>query len=976
MITCFCIFTILGIYSFINLPFSLYPSAKSRKLYININSISNNPEEVESKTTRLIVDELNSFKGINKITSYSSPYHASIMLELSHNSDIKNSTLLIREHLSLLKESLPQDTRVTLDNWVPEEFKSQALMGIAVYGDIESSEFTSFFNNDLKTKLSGIAGISSVKVLGKADKKLDLSVKKEYLNLFNSADIIRKIQLYSNSYSYTGAKWHGEEHLLTIPQPLKSIEDIQHIPIEITGSIRELAEVVNVSKIDDYGYSYYRFNSKPMLYIEIQKEPDANTVSLSKKIKKVMETIQYPDNVNYKIIDNEAKIINAELKQLYKRAILCITIIIFVLMFFLKSIRSTIFVITSIFLSLLGTFSLMKLFGVELNIISLTGITFGFGIIVDNAIVVYESILSNKQSGKDLVIVVSTAINSVSLPLIACTVTTTIVFLPFLYLMEEVKSYYLPFVFSVVFALTSSLLVSFSFLPLVSRLISGNITKTQVVKNNSFRKIMLFLIKHRWYWYLFTLLIFVTAVLLFIYKVPHKAFNEAEINKVGIVSIATAVGSPIELIDMYSSEIEKYLAENSFADYYTTIDRNNATIKIMFADDVIESKASQLVAGTLSSALNLGGADIRVNGYGVFGSKVIQRTFSSNNIKISCNNYGELIKYAKNIAKQMKEQSRFVNNITFDSKIMQVSKNKEYTFKVKKEFPSINNQLLQQKIVTATSEVKSRVSFDGEDYLVEVNGDSLVTNPDYIYLEGDNSKQLVNISNLGELKLTQAPDIITREGNLYQLFLHYHFSGPPSRLRKFKKDIQENIIIPDGFKLVYDYNTKQKDDTSKQLLLALIAAFFLVYLAMSALFESVKLPFIIMITVPLAFIGISFLFYTTNTVYDNSAQIGSILLIGMAINSSIITLFQIDKLNKKGIPLLNATLQGVESRIRPIMMTTITTIGGLIPLIIKSESSSDFWRTLSLATIGGLLISTFFVIFLLPIIYFSFNKKR
>jgi len=969
MTTVLAALTIVGVFALFRLPFSLYPEKRNPRVTVNLTTTLASPEACEQTVTSKVEEEIGKLPGVTSIQSHSHAGYASVQVEFSPRTNMKLAHLLLREHLSLLRRQLPELTGYSVVNWVPDEFTNENFMRLALYGSVSPQALSEYYREVLQPAISAVNGVGDVQAGGDVSPVLRITLLPRYRGQVSAEDLADAIRATGRDYSLTGVPWEGQAAQLRLQGRLNSVRQLQDLPVLHGGAGYRLADLASIEQTVEEPAQHYRYNGLPMIDVVLQKNSDANAVRLARRVQAAVNRLELPEGVRLKVLENEAESITTELNKLYVRSGFCLLLILMVLLFFLRDARSSVFVLGSIFFSLTAAFALMYVTRVGLNIMSLAGLTFGFGIMVDNSIVVHEAILANRGRGLKLADAVRAMGREVALPLVACTVTTLVVFLPFLYIKGDTRDYYLPFVYAVVFSLSASLLVSFGFLPLVSRYVRRF---PQFRSPRLLERVLRFLIRRRWVWLGVTLLMLGGSVWLFITRVPHRMFERSEPDRIARVRIITAPGARAGLADAYVRKLEEPLL-NEDVEFLTSVTQGNASISVTFPEDTDEYEARGVVGRLMGLSSSLGGAGIFVSGFGEFAGKGIGGAAGGHTIRITGYDYQGLLHLAAELQKQMERLSHSVQNVTFDADDWGRDDVSQYTLAPTGPYAMRPGEVAAG-VIAATQPARFTQNIGGEETNVAVYADTLFPSLEYTAV-ALNDSAAVPLTSLGQLTQEHAREYVSRIDKQYELFVHYSFNGAIKRQNKMIRLLKESFVPPAGYKVEFDYADYYRSDDRKPLVLALLAALALVYLSIAALFESFKLPAIIFLSVPLAFIGVSVLFWLTGMAFAGTALVGLILLVGIAVNDSIMTLHHVEYLRNGGAEVTDAIVRGVSERVRPVMMTTLTTIGGLAPMLVRTRTDESFWQVLALTTIGGLAAGTFFVLFFLPVAYYLMRGR-
>jgi HAE1 family hydrophobic/amphiphilic exporter-1 len=988
------IIVILSVLSLTKIPISLVPNLDYPKLSVIAYWPDASPEEVESHITSPIESFGSMINGVSKISSSSYPQQSVVNFEFERNTDLEYAKFELNEKLQLLQDKLPTNVHPHIQEYVPQEFSETDFLTYGISGKYQTEELNDFIEKYLKFQILSVEGVADCTVDGKREKEIIINLKNNRQDLVSIGNILNLIRNFDSKNAISGFKQNGKSIIIKVKSKFKKIDELNDLNLRLNnGNLCKLGEIASIKEQYQPAYQLLRSNGNPLLLLKIEKKNNANSLKLAKKIKKIIASQKniLPKELKITKIDDESEKINSDLQVLYQRGIFALLIIFIVLILFLRHIQSAFVVLLSILFSTSLTFIFLYLTGVGLNMLSLAGITLGLGMIVDNSIVIYENIFRHQTKFEKGIESIKRSVREISLPIISSTLTTIIVFVPFLYMQGDLKIFYLPFVYATVFSLLSSLFVSFTFIPLISyRYLNFTIPQpTEKIPNKSyFEKIQLFFLRFRWIWLSIIMIFLGYSIWLFVNKVDKGfswVFPKDDYLK---IYISLPVGSNIDQADYIAKKFEKKTVPNKqIKSVRTTIRSTFAYLKLEFDEKTKKTSIPLLIREELKAyAVNFGNSDISIQGFGPsFGGGGI--SISNFSLELLGYNYQKLKEITHQLSGYMKKISRRVTDIE-ENATSWWKKEKLFQYEIVFDRKKLAENHFE--IYTVMSEIYSVINNSQNQIQVHINEEEM---PMLIMNKAKDEKTTVNeLLNLviinGENKSIKLKDVakiskkeilpeINKKNEQFTRRINFDFRGSKRKGDKFIKFVKNNFPLPIGYRFAKDENYFGNDKSNnKQLLYLIIAAIILVYMSLCALYESFKYPLIIIFAIPLAFTGVSWIFYFTGDTFDSNARLGIILLSGIVVNNAIILIDHINHLVKQLPDLKTAIVQAIKDRVRPILMTTLTTTLGLLPMLLQSNSSQNkFWYLLSLSTIGGLITSTFFVIFFIPTIYYIMTRK-
>jgi HAE1 family hydrophobic/amphiphilic exporter-1 len=993
----FVIIAITSVLVLTELPISYFPNMEFPRLNVNTFWSGAAPEEVEKYITALVEEVGSTVQGVTEVNSSSQTGISSVQFYFHRDIDLEFARFELNERLHLLRDKLPAQVQPQIQAYIPRQFEQTSFLEYGISGPYETWELKELVEKSFLFRLSSLTGISDVSVSGAQEREVIIELKDSKLNQVDYQNVRKVLLTFGNRNSINDLSDKNRTMSIILDDSFQTLSEIGKLEIvRATGDRIRLEEVADIR----YGVSearlLRRYNSEPQVVLTISKENIANAIHLSAKAKKIIAEQEklLPENVTMINLNDEAENITKDLKVLYHRGIYSLLIIFIVLIIFLRHLKSTLLVVASIFLSISLTFLFMYVLKIGLNLLSLAGLALGFGMIVDNSIVIYENIFRNQSRGLSRKDAAITGAKEVALPIVASTFTTMIVFAPFLFLQGDFKIMYLPFVNALTLSLFSSLLISFTFIPFASTHILANFSDKTIAKEefyfnpnlNFFQKILQFLLRFRWIWLILIALFLGYSIWIFVEKVDRGYVWSFPKDDYLIVRIVLPTGSNVEQADFLVKKFEGILEEENVQSWKTYVTAGYGYIRIDFDEDVKKTAYPLILREKLKAyAVNYGNTNVYVWGFGPsFGGG--GGGFANYNLLLKGYHFEELKRHAHHLEAFMKNYSRRVNNININAE-SQWQSEKLYEYEIhfvrqkmasyQVDLQSIIWQLyvfIQNKEGSINKNIANKeLTFSIKEIDSDFDMETLRNFSCYNQLG-----QKVNLMAFAEISKVEVMSEIKRSNRLYERNINFDFRGNYTAGKKFVEDLISIFPLPLGYVLEEgeSYSSGDEEENNK-LIWVLLASIILVYMSLAALFESLRSPFVILLALPLAFIGVTFMFFWFQETFNAYARMGLILLSGIVVNNSIILVYRIIQLQEHGITLNHAILQATRDRARPIVMTSLTTIMGLIPMLLRTEvDKGDFWRMLAFSTIGGLTAATIFSIVATPVLYRVFSKEK
>ncbi|MCK5148142.1 efflux RND transporter permease subunit [bacterium] len=986
-----------GIYAVRRLPLELTPDTNFPKLTVTANWHDTSSEVMEAYITAPIETAAASLPGVKELTSESSEGISRVTLEFQRGTDMEFAALALSEALHSLRKNLPPGAgKPQIEKYVPREFQKGQFYSLRMSGPLGLASLRSIALKNIMPALLGVDGVADVRVLGGQDRELAIRLDEAALRAHGIDE--NHVQSALGALAFRKAvgaiHQHNERHILFIDMPLDSITAIENTILSTNNGVPiRLADVSEVTDAHGRPYHLSRIDGNPAISIQIEKETGKNTIAVVDAITEKMEQLRYrlPAGIEFQVLNDQSREIRRELSALSHRAIYSVAVIFLVLMAFLSTLRAPFIILSTIFFSVLLAFNGFLLVGMSLNLLTLAGLALGFGMLVDNAIVVVENITKHRQAGLPIHEAAIHGAREVVMPIIAATMTTIAAFIPFLYLTGELRLFYLPFTLAVGFSLIASLVVAFIITPsLTARLYTHSNKAPKSSWTDKLRKVyggfLRRILHHRGLTLFATIIIVAGSVWIF-----EKKVTKGEIWRYGnsskeVLSVYLRMpkGARLTRTDEIISRFEKKaVGQGGVKRVLVNVSDERAQMRIEFTDAGLNSPAPYLLKEScIAEAAYIAGFGISVSGFGdPFHSGGGGGQYLSNRLEILGYNYQEVKNIAHKLARRLRRHPR-VKDINTDAATYWGGSNQEVVLRIKRQELSrykvtpawilyriqshLKENLGHNSLILNNERVPYALRFKTADaFSVEDLENMLIRLPA--------GEQALRLSQVVSFEKRRVMGTILRKNQQYQRTIAWDFRGPPKLAHKLTDRILETTHLPPGYK-IQQRKWRITEEDKKQIGLILSLSILLVFMVTAGLFESFLHPFVILLTVPLALSGVFIIFWLTDTNFNQSAYIGVVLLGGIVVNDSILLVDHINQRRRDGESILEAVIHGAVDRVRPILMTTLTTIGGLLPLVIMEQGTDDIWYTLALATIGGLIASTILVLTVIPALYVSLEK--
>ena len=994
----FALLAAVGLFTLKNVALGLFPDIDSPYVMVSATYANAGPESVEKTVTEILEGALISVNGLKNLYSTSTESGSSIQLEFNYGIDIESAVNDIRDKLGRVQRQLPDAVNS------PTIFRfngdSKPIMRIAVRGNRALSDIKEIAEDTISDIFEQADGVAEASVMGGKTKIVRIELDQNRLAAYGFTVSQVSSALAKQNLDLGGGKLNEgqKDYVVRTTGEFKSLEEINNTLIQTVNGYDV--------KLSDIGNAFWGFqditrdvfiNGEHGVYITITKQTDANSVTVSnnvhEKIEELKETL--PSDIKLEIISDDTDAIRETINTLVDSAWQGLLLAVIVLFIFLQNVKSTIIIAISIPLSLLITLLSMSFAGITLNMMTLTGLILGVGMIVDASIVMIDNIYSYRSRGAKPKISAILGSQEMIVSVISGNLTTICVFVPFLLYMKDLGmmgQMFKGIIFFFLFALCSSLLVEIflvpvlagKFLPLTNR--KEKPVKSRIMKSfyglctkvlDAITKVYSRVLKKALEYRAVTIIIAVCLLVIAISLLPTLGMNmmpQGNDDSVTL-SITLPIGTPLEDTRDVSLAMEQIVRKEipSFEKLITTVGgggRNANTYKSSIQITLNKDSGSAVeVQNKLRKYFTqFPGAKFSF-GAGTRG----QMMGSDIDIALRSDDLDEALSVADKIVSVMEDISA-LGDITIDTEEglpqveIEIDRERAYSF-------GVDVSTVAKEINYAVNGVTSTTYRQaGKDYDVTVmyqpSDRENIIDLETMYVSGTGGK--VSLSNFATLKKGLGPVSIKRENQ--RRIVHITASILTSDNANLVEDaIKEGIantfIVPDNVSVSYEGSWQDTNEQMKLYSGILIMAILLVFGVMAATYESFKAPLINLATIPFLLIGVVFLYKIIGQPLSIMAMVGLIMLVGIVVNNGIILVDYTNLLRNRNIPMMEACFQAGVSRLRPVLMTTLTTILGMIPMCFASEGQSAMVQPIGIAVVGGLTSSTFVTLLVIPVLY-------
>lgn len=989
---------ILGLVSLRDLPVDLFPELTFPVAAVTVTYEGAGPEEIEQLITRPIEEIMSSLPNVESVSSTSRTGGALILVSFGWGTDMDFATLNMRERLDLIRDSLPREVPMPMVlRFNPSMLPITQLAITEPSGDLINTK--RLVENEIKPFLDSVDGVAAVTVEGGTEQEIQLLVDPNKLTSYGVS--LSQLQQLIGSENLTlpgGSLLDQNQNLpIRITSQFTSIFDLETLPIPTRqgnvplGSLVEIKDTIKPVLQESY------LNGEPSVGLSILKASGANTVSVSRAINKRLDELRenLPEGVEIKAIFDQSKFIEQSIRAVAWNMLLGSILAAAVLYLFLRNIRSTMIIGLSIPISIVTTFLFMYFSGLTLNVLTLGGLALGIGMMVDNAIVILENIYRLRQLGYSLKDAAIEGTSEIGGAIVASTLTTVVVFLPIVFVEGLAAQLFKPLALSVAFSLLASLFTALIIVPLLSSTfmkVSDEESSFQQGfhrTSNWYRSILQKVLKKPKTTILVTLVLFFASFGL----TPFIGQEFLPAQDQGLVTIDARLpaGSALNATFEIVQDIDQVLETIPEIDLsYVTVggtdnfslaagtQMNRANYNILLKERSERNRSDVEIAEDIRKKLiNIPNAEIRVSGSdsGFTGDPVSITIKGSDldTLRILSDEVIELISQVDGV----REPS---SNFTAGNPEISVNIDRErastYGIRSAQIAAAINDAtrgLVSTRLARSGDEVDVRLVIDDRyTSSIEHLSQLLIDAP---------TGEKVPLHVVASINRDQGPSQIRRADRLREVTVRASIMNRDlgSTINDIEETLRNEMSLPAGYRISFGGQNEQMQDAFFKLSGAIALAIVLVYMVMAARFESFFSPFIIMFSVPVTAIGVLIGLFITLQPLGVGSLVGILILTGIVVNNGIVLIDYINLLKSRGVDTYEAILEAGPTRLRPILMTALTTILGLIPLTLGFGEGTEIQQPMAIVIVFGLSFATFITLVLIPAIYYiadQWKEKR
>ena len=999
---------ILGLLSYTKLKVDLMPNIVTPHIVVQTSMENTGPEEIENLLSRPIEEAVARVNNVSKISSSSLQGRSMVDIEFNWGTDIDVAANDARARIDRIRDTLPAEAKTPVV-WKIDT-ANKPIMTLALTGQKDLRELRRITEEVVQDRLEQVAGVGSVDLDGGYEREISVKVDQSRLEAYGlSLKQVSDRLAQENVDSSGGFATEGKaEYLVRTLARFTSVSDIQNAILTAPNGVPvRMKDIATVEDTHKEARILAYLDQAPSVGLNIRKQPDANTLEVIDDVKKVLQKLQqdYPD-VAVNITYDQGNYIQNSVMNVQENAILGGLLAVIVIYLFLRSARSTFIVGLSIPISLIATFMMFQFKGLTINLMSLGGLALGVGMIVDDAIVVIENIYRHLEKGKPIWQAVDDATAEIGGAVISTTITVMVVFLPIAFAEGMSGMLFAEFALAVVFSIGVSLVMALTVVPCLATQLLHQPAQTPPnttpnVLTIGLKKILttwdqLFHYLENKYRHILTtalnnprktLLIAFSTLCLSIALLPLVGTELMPATDSGnfTIYVKTPVGTAFDKTNQSIAQVEQVLHETpEITTEYAVVGKilkfgsrpapNTGYISVTLADKSTRTKTTQDVIKELRGKLNgIPGVTIRFAATDLI-TQLLTANKSPVEVKIFGPDLKELSLLTDQTEKIMKQISGIRDvNIEVDdaSPELQIAIDRTKASQYGLSTASIAGQIRTAIGGSTATRYNLSTAKNEIDVVVQLLENQRKTPLD-IYSTNISlpNGQTVLVKDIAHIEKQTGPNVLTREGRSRMILLSANaFDRDKGSITKDLETKLATVNLPPGYSIRLGGDQEEMQSSFTSLALSLGLAILLVYMVLASQFESLTHPLAIMLSLPLSIVGVVLALLITGKAFGLTAFIGLIMLVGIVVKNAILLVDYTNTLRNSGLNRREALLTAGPVRLRPILMTTIATVLGMIPIALGIGTSSEANAPMAIAVIGGLVTSTLLTLLVVPVAY-------
>ena len=965
------------------MPVEMLPNINKPTVRIRIKWDGATPDDVDKMITRKIEDVLPNVEGIVEYSSESSAETSLIFIKFKYGTDVETKITLIQNELNQIRNKFPDD----MDE--PSIRKSSSsdvpALTFTLYGG-DKMEMRSYAENNLKPMLERLEGVSEINVYGGQEQEVAIEIDPDKLENYNLSivDVYNKMKSASANLPGGILREGEKEYLVKIEAEIETADEIREIILSNKdGHLLKLKDVASIKVAPKDIKSIYRKNGEDSIVVIISKTDSGNAVSIVNNSKKLLErnrgSLPLNTKLNYEF--DSSITINNSINNVKSSGIQGLVLASAILFVFLKSISATIIIAVAIPISIIFTFFLLNMQGISINLISLMGLSLGIGMLVDNSVVVVDNIFRHMtELGKNKIQAAKDGAEEMALPVLASTMTTVAAFLPLVFQEGLAKEQFNNLCYAISYSLLASLIISLTFVPMIASKIMDqkkNLNAEGKIMT-TFRKIYVNSLKwsiRRRGIVLLILFALFSSSLYVASKLGGRFTPTIDEGRYAVVAKLPS-GSDVNKGDRIGKILEEKVKDLPFVVDYTV--SANGTSSILNINAGLKTSREESMSDILKKLretfVEIPDMELTIAPGYRFGTRGLYdlefELYSDNEAQLQI------------ISEQLKEQIKKIDGIYDVTSSFEGGKpeGKFYINREKAEYYGLDVKdiatMIQTQILGGTP---IKINSDNSEIDVTLKlqkkyreSTGLILDSRITLKSGEN----IRISDVAEFRAEEGPSKIEKKDKKKKIVIYANMKDELDLKTAQELVIQtlEDMGYPEG--ITYGTGGKSADmaEMSEQLQYTFMIAVFLIYFILVWQFESFIMPFVIILSIPLSTTGAFYALYLAGLSIDAMVSVGFVMLAGIVVNNAIVLIDFINFRREVGDNMNKALITAGKTRLRPILMTTLTTVLGMLPLMFSNGEGSEIYKGMSFVVVFGLSAATLLTLIVIPIFYYFIDN--
>lgn len=1009
VVVIFSFLAVLGVFGFNQLKYELMPKMTAPIVTITTIYPGGSPNEVENSVTKVVEDAISGIERITSVRASSSEGRSMVIIEFEATVNVDFSLQDVQRKVNEVSDKLPQTSRKPVISKIA--FDEIPVLRMAVKGNLESKEFYQFTKDKIQPRIASIGGVGQVVLQGGDQREIKVNMDYQKLKAYNLsvAQVTQVIKSSNVDFPTGNIKDTDDQFVIRVEGKFTTPEEMRNLVVmrSKNGGIVRLSDVAEVQDGHVDYTNLNRLNGVSSIGILVQKTSDGNTVDVSAGVRKELTKLEkdYKDlDLKFNIAQDGSIFTMDSANAVKEDLAIAVVLVAIVMLIFLHSLRNSLIIMVAIPASLVSTFFLMYVFDFSLNLMTLLAMSLVIGILVDDSIVVLENIYTHLEKGEGQRDAALKGRNEIGFAALSITLVDVVVFVPLALITGMIGNFLRQYALVVVFSTMMSLFVSFTVTPMLA----SRFTKLEHLAKNTlmgkfglwfeklfqgvtdyYTNVLKWSLKHGWTVGLLTLVLLMFSIML-----PRMGFVGSEFIPVVdrgefIITIETDPGSSIEKTNYTTQTVEKILKEYPEVEKVITnvgassegligvYSNNSSEINVALVDKSQRTRTTEAISQDIKNKiLKLPGIKVRVNPISLMGTQ----NRSPIQLLISGANYEDVMKGARIMFDVVKSTQG-----TTDVRLSSEEGKPELRIQIDREkmalFGLTINDVGQTLRIALTGDNDSKYRQGVNEYDIRILADENDrTNTSTLPLMGfmNARGQMIQLNQFANIYQTTGPTKLERENRISSVNLFSQVYGKTSgEVGTAITEKMKSVQLPPGVTFSFTGEQKTMADSFKSLIFAILAAILFVYMIMVALYDSYIYPLVVLFSIPVAIIGAFLGLALTAKTISIYSMLGMIMLIGLVAKNAILIVDRANQMKAdKNMSTFDALIEAGQARLRPILMTTVAMVVGMLPIAVSTSAGSEAKSGLGVVLIGGLSSSLLLTLVVVPVVYQRFDKWK